>query len=182
MTSFMAITTEFMHCLSQNFTQTLDVSCRVTGRWRQTTEAVILVSLRQSENDKAHMLHCYFVTQSTAAPRQWDHTHCTTPYNWAPSLDNDLSQVDLSHPTWMSPQAEWMKQQSFDGEKERTHCGHVTQAFVIPCTEVNTAIVGQARACLSLSLARWQLGCVWLPYPPDRGQRRGRRMQSLSGN
>lgn len=99
-------------------------------------------------------------SESTAAPEQWDHTHCTTPYHWALSLDNNRSQVDLSQSTWMSLQGEWMKQQFFNRQKEREHCGSVTRAFVIACTEVNTSIVGQAHACLSLSHSRWQLGCV----------------------
>lgn len=99
-------------------------------------------------------------SESTVVPRQWDHTYCTTPYNWALSLDNNHSQVDLSQSTWMCLWAEWMKQQFLDIEKEREHCGPVTRAFVIARTEANTFIVGQAGACPSLSHAMWQLGCV----------------------
>ncbi len=53
----------------------------------------------------------------------------------------------------MSPRAEWMKQQFFDREKEREHCGSVTWAFVIACTEVNTSIVGLGP-CLSEPVPR----------------------------
>lgn len=43
----------------------------------------------------------------------------------------------------------------------------------------NASIVGKACARLGLLLARWQLGCVWLLCPPDRGREKRRRTQSL---
>lgn len=57
------------------------------------------------------------------------------------------------------------------GERERT-LWLCNLGLCVACTEVNTSIVGQARSCLRLSHARSQLGCVWLPYPPDSSQRR----------
>lgn len=103
--------------------------------------------------------------------------HRTTPYNRAPWLDNDLSQIDLSQSNWMPLRTQWMKQ-FFNRETERKHCSSVTWAFCNSTHRGNASIVGKACACLGLCHPRWQIDRVWLLCSTDRGQEK-RRTQSL---